>query len=171
MSWARAVQSAGVGPADRAPMPIGARGRATAASATAGTASAAAPPAATPRNARRFTDTADEVLVTSIRTPGQVIRLPGNPVWVRRKLSVRRRFRAQIRAFLGMSGQARAPVVAAPAMRTRGPGRHIWEGSDVIGVKPRSRGGPEAGQGAENCTEKNSRKVGGGRNCLSSSTV
>src|ERR1700722_7914921 len=171
MSWARAVQSAGVGPADRAPMPIGARGRATAASATAGTASAAAPPAATPRNARRFTDTADEVLVTSIRTPGQVIRLPGNPVRVRRKSSVRRGFRAQIRAFLGMSGQARAPVVAAAAMRTRGLGRHIWEGSDVIGVKPRSRGGPEAGQGAGKLHREKLQKSWRGRNCLSRSTV
>jgi hypothetical protein len=35
-------------------------------------------------------------------------------------------------------------------MRTRGVGRHIWEGSDVIRVKLRSRGGPEAGQGAGN---------------------
>ena len=59
----------------RARMLTGATGRSTAALAIPGTATAAAPPAAMPRNARRFRELSVE-LVTSLRTPAPAVWLP-----------------------------------------------------------------------------------------------
>ena len=117
-----------VGPAARAPMPMTGARRARSGCGgwgrrprrRPGTATAATPPAAAPRNARRFTEGPDEVSVTSVRTPR-----PGPPVAM--KPRVRRKSRAQTRAYIGMSDRRSEPcdlgrVMEAGDEITRGAG-------------------------------------------------